>query len=149
MTGVSDLLTNNGLTPNQPSQPEDSPRWRGVKQGIMIWLVGFFLVALLVALVPRPGDFYRVFVAALFVLGFFGGLLRMAYALMFQSKSPKNKFPEQQFLAENQSKQAFLPPQQTIPVADFVAPGRRTTNDLMQPYSVVETTTKLLEKEER
>lgn len=84
-----------------------------------------------------------------------GGLLRMVYALMFEEAAPVGASSDS-FLdaAQHHLKRSAgmreLPPQQSFPVSSYAAPKTgnwRDTNDL-QPRSVVEGTTKLLEKEE-
>lgn len=93
------------------------------------------------------------------VLGIFGGLIMMVSAFIFfpkdrpvypftQAGLPQNQavgYPQQ---APNQ--QPGLPPQQSIPAAAYGPPQAgswRDTNDL-QPASVTESTTRLLEKQD-
>lgn len=92
-------------------------------------------------------------IAAVFF--FIGGLLRMAYALMFESGDPGAPTLEEKALAgmaalkSPQTKHASLLPQSSEPIATFIPPSSgnwRDTNDL-QPSSVTENTTKLLEKD--
>lgn len=76
------------------------------------------------------------------------GLLRIAYALLFQSADPRPI--ETQFAFPAVADPGRLPQAQSVPVADFTPPAQgswRTTNDLV-PHSVTDSTTKLLEKEE-
>jgi hypothetical protein len=84
-----------------------------------------------------------------------GGLLRMAYAMMFESDVPTDLTLEgsvyqsaQSLLGKKQNIKS-LPPEQSIPVSSYVPPTAgnwRDTNDLT-PTSVTESTTKLLQKE--
>ena len=137
-----------------PSIPTDSARRRGVKQGI-------FLMLLMIVLAPVLGLIFRfgfnmmpwpmgIFV---FLLGG-GGLLRIIYALFFESKYSHNP------LAPDESRRtgsvAAGQPNRELPVGDSSSyipptPARagnwRDTNDL-QPPSVTDATTKLLEKEQ-
>ncbi|MFM9905366.1 MAG: hypothetical protein ACKVQJ_12450 [Pyrinomonadaceae bacterium] len=87
---------------------------------------------------------------------FMGGVLRMIYALMFESAEPGGQTLEEKVLAgaaafkAPQPNPQALPPQISTPIDNFIAPATgnwRNTNDL-QPTSVVEGTTKLLEKDE-
>lgn len=159
LTGISEVVANNGLIPNQPTEIEevkDSPRKRGVKQGLMILLVGCFLIAPLIAMIHIGTNTDPIFMAVAIIISFFGGLLRMVYALLFESKNPSGKTLEQKVFDSTKSlmgkrqNQPALPPQQSTPVSDYVAPGSwRDTKDLVQAGSVTETTTKLLQKEEK
>jgi hypothetical protein len=86
------------------------------------------------------------------VLFFVGGLLRMIYALMFESKEPGGPTLEEKILAGatglNAPKQT-LPPRSSMSAVNYFAPAsgiRRDTKEL-QPTSVVEGTTKLLKED--
>lgn len=96
------------------------------------------------------------------VLGIFGGLILMLSAFIFFPKDkpavplmPGMLPPSQPAVYQNhpqtaQNPQAALPPQQSIPVSTYgppVAGSWRDTNDL-QPTSVTESTTRLLDKDE-
>lgn len=159
LTNVSEIIIKNGLSNNQPNQIEeikDSPRKRGLKQGAMLMLVGLLLVLPLVTIVSiaiHAGPFMS---ALVLILSFCGGILRMIYALMFESKYPAGNTLEQNVIASVQSlvgkrqNQSSLPPSQSIPVSDYVTPSMgswRDTNDLVEPHSVIETTTKLLNED--
>ena len=84
-----------------------------------------------------------------------GGFLRIAYALMFEAGAPAalSSGSETRTAAYDLSGSApagSLPPQRDIPASVYAAPGTgrwRDTNDL-EPASVTENTTRLLEKEE-
>ena len=159
LTGTADLLQTGGLIPQLPAQPglkADSPRTRGVKQGLFIFLLTFLVVPL-VAIISvlmlgiRP---WGIPMAAITL--FVGGLLRMAYAAMFESPIPSGKTLDEsayagaQRLLNRQPTAHGLPPQQSYPVSFYVQPAAgnwRDTSDL-QPTSVTEGTTKLLENEE-
>lgn len=96
------------------------------------------------------------------VLGIFGGLIMMVSAFIFFPKErpvaplmpgmlPPNQMAGYQNAPQPaQQAQAALPPQQSIPVSTYGPPQAgswRDTNDL-QPASVTESTTRLLDKEE-
>lgn len=158
LTGVSEVVANNGIIPNQNNQTEievkDSPRKRGIKQGAMIMLVGMLLIVPLLAMLHVATDTEPFIMAIVAIISFWGGILRMIYAWMFESKKPNTKNFEQNItekLFGNKQNQQALPPQQSIPVNDYVAPNAgswRETNDLVEVGSVTDNTTKLLEKEE-
>ena len=153
LTGTSDLLQTGGIMPQLPAQTGfkvASPRNRGLKQGLFIFLLTFLVVPLIaiISVALHLGVWGIPIVAiALFV----GGLLRMAYAAMFESSIPIGE--ESGFagpaLPGRPANQA-LPPQRSYPVSSYVSPAAgnwRDTSDL-EPASVTEGTTKLLEDNE-
>ena len=76
---------------------------------------------------------------------FFVGLVMMLYALLFRDKAaPVNYQAPQTSALGSTSPRGSLPPAATIPI-----PGRQRvrTNELAQPPSVTENTTKLLDNE--
>ena len=92
------------------------------------------------------------------ILGIFGGLIIMLSSLFFLKPNPKSFgnqletkagiYGQNQFGAK--INQTALPPQQTYPVSDYVQPQAgswRATEDL-QPTSVTEETTKLLDEKD-
>ena len=90
------------------------------------------------------------------VIGIFGGLIMMISSLIFLKKEPKFASDPRIYAAQGQydlsGQQGYsaLPPQQTTPASVYTAPvtgSWRDTNDL-QPTSVTEGTTRLLEKDE-
>jgi len=159
LTGTADLLQTGGIIPQLPARvgfKADSPRTRGLKQGLFIFLLSFLVVPL-VAIISvllfgmKP---WGIPIAA--VTLFVGGLLRMAYAAMFESPVSSGKTLEEPVytdarpLLNRQPTAQGLPPQQSYPVSSYVQPAAgnwRDTSDL-QPTSVTEGTTKLLENEE-
>jgi hypothetical protein len=89
------------------------------------------------------------------VIGIFGGLILMISSLLFLKKEPKfdlHMHPQQnQYDLPGYQSYSALPPQQSVPASVYAAPATgswRDTNDL-QPTSVTEGTTKLLEKDEQ
>jgi hypothetical protein len=90
------------------------------------------------------------------VIGIFGGLMLMISSLIFLRKEPKftgdpRMYPPAQYDLPGQQGYSALPPQQSMPVSVYTVPvtgSWRDTNDL-QPTSVTEGTTKLLEKDEQ
>jgi hypothetical protein len=157
LSGTAELLKIGGVLPvSQNADPKlSSARARGVKQGL-------FLMLLAVVLVPIMGILLRFAIGmgtpwpigvVLFMLGG-GGLLRMAYALMFEQSATTALpaapvYPAASLKVSPAVGQASLPAQQTQPASDYVEPrigGWRDTKDL-DPVSVTENTTKLLEKD--
>lgn len=116
----------------------------------LFWFIFFtcFMTAFF-AILGAPEEF----VGILAISGFFGGLLILMSSLIFFRSSklvvPSSFQPPTAFAGQHQ--QAALPPQQSIPVNAYGAPQAgnwRDTNDL-QPTSVTESTTRLLNDEDR
>ena len=153
LEGVNSLLATGGMTPNSlpPANRPLSARTKGVRQGAMLMLSTLFIVPMtaifIVGLLHGPGEI--VALAAVFC--FIGGLLRMMYALMFESS-----YPEPDELApyaapvtpqfERMGRNAGLPP-----APGHTAPSWRpqpNTAELVHRPSVTENTTRLLDKDD-
>lgn len=157
LTGVAEVVSNNGFIPMRAAKdlPATSPRKRGLKQGLFIFLLSFLVVPLLAiaTIALNVDEPFAVAIAA--VLLTVGGLLRMAYALMFESGVPTLKTGEAigqpPHLAGVQQIASALPPSRSTPASSYAAPSAgawRDTNELQhQPGSVTDSTTKLLEKD--
>ena len=86
LTGVAQVVENEGIVP-MPAQARlasGSPRRRGVMQGTFIFLLSFLIVPL-VAIICMALTIGPEPVAITAILLTVGGLLRIAYALMFES----------------------------------------------------------------
>lgn len=158
LTGIAKVIENDGLVPQSGTFfAAGSPRRRGVMQGVFFFLLTFLVVPL-TGILTVALDFEPFLAGAAAILFFMGGLLRIVYALMFESGSPGGKTLEEKVLgntpifAEKQ-KAPELPPAQSIPVSTYAPPPGaghwRDTNDLAPtPGSVTDNTTKLLQREE-
>ncbi len=154
MNGLAEVVLNGGMLQQTEAKPP-TPRRRGLRQGGSLILLGALVVPLLGVLsllIPFPEEFIGL--AA--IIFFLGGILRMVYALIFESGNPNEKTLEEnvyetaQKLLKKQPQANALPPQQSIPVDNYVPPTQgtwRDTNDLT-PTSVTDNTTKLLNKED-
>ena len=147
LTAAAELLHTGGVPPHAPNA-SSSPRARGLKQGLFIFQLTF-LLAPIVGLISVFGlrmEPWPVGVVV-FLLGV-GGLLRMVYAVMFEPSSTtalaegSGMGSAEPLLGGRTSDQA-LPPPSFVPAA---AHGRLDTSDL-EPASVTEGTTKLLDKD--
>ena len=155
LSDIAEVVANKGISPYKTpgrARKKDSPRKRGLKQGGMIMLVGCLLVVPVISILMPFLNFPVFVVPIAAVLSFMGGLLRMIYAWMFEEKEEfafEQDYPNQNIIGDKTSNNA-LPPPQSIPVSDFVPPpgSWQTTNNLVQPPSVTEHTTKILKKEE-
>ena len=157
MTGVGELIANDGnaaLTATGATKI-DSPRKRGIKKGLFIFLLAFLVVPIIAILTLMVNaEPFAVVISA--ILLSVGGLLRMAYAWMFESSEPvgltleQNVYNSTQNLLNKQPNQNILPDSQTVPASSYMPPKHgnwRDTNDL-EPSSVTDPTTKLLQKDQ-
>lgn len=151
MEGMEDFVNKGGipLEMQDASQKPDSPRRRGVKQGGLMMFSAFIVVPLLAILSEGVGLAEElVAFAAIFL--FWGGLLRIVYALIFQRKSAVGENDNGLFASVKETflgkaEQQALPPQQAQPIPTFNEPplGKwRETNDL-DPVKSSEKTTRL------
>lgn len=156
LTGVAQVVANSGQVPVQKTGitgMPDSPRRRGVKQGGFLFLLTFLVVPIL-GLITVATDI-EPFLPALGVLLFgVGGILRMIYAVMFETGTGSQlPIHSQNALPGTADQRRGLPDAQSVPASAYVSPSAgswRDTNDLQrQPGSVTDSTTKLLEKEDR
>jgi hypothetical protein len=156
LTGTYNLLQTGGVDPTaaRPGRPLRSPRNRGLKQGLFIFLLTFLIVPI-IAIMTIAVNAREPFVVAIAAITLFvGGLLRMAYALLFEEHYETVPSTGDDFLSAAQlhmNRNTALPAAQSIPVDVFTAPRTgnwRDTNDL-EPGSVVDGTTKLLEDDRR
>ena len=157
LTGIAQVVAKGGALPQfiNPNDPNTiSPRKKGIKQGGILMLSGLIIVPL-VALLAVALNIDPTLVAVVAILTFWGGLLRIIYAALFESTQPSGKTLEENVLSSAQNllgekkEQNALPQGESIPTSGYVPPNQsnwRDTNDLAQP-SVTEGTTKLLEKD--
>jgi len=156
--GVVELLAQGGVLRSGGEELQEqmmSPRRRGVRQGVMMMLVGTVLVPVLAIL----SDFnhfrlLELLVPLAAVICFAGGLMRILYATVFEQGASKTRkdapayvppiAPQAQLNASVRA--SALPPPQSIPVSDYT-PRRTTTAELVPPPSVTENTTRLLDEE--
>jgi hypothetical protein len=158
LVAVGDLLQTGGINPlavSTGAAPILSARKRGIKQGLFLFL-STFLFAPLMGMISLALKIEPFLVGIAVVVCFLGGLLRMVYALMFESADPGTSTLEEKVLIGSASANSTTPNAHalssgtTVPAAQYFAPVTgtwRDTNDL-EPASVTENTTKLLAKDE-
>lgn len=154
LTGVWELIAKGGLSSQIGASPENnkiSPRRKGLKQGGQLVALGLIVVPLLV-IISIVFHIDPALVIIISILSFWGGILRMLYARIFESKNPNEINVEQHVLRRAKSlfgkKPEALPPQ-SISVSSYApsATGNwRNTKDLIES-SVTEKTTRLLEND--
>ncbi|MCW5958680.1 MAG: zinc ribbon domain-containing protein [Pyrinomonadaceae bacterium] len=144
MSGVAHLLESGGAIMSEG----DSPRKRGLKQGLLIFLLSFLIVPILtvISILIRTETPAAVIIAAILFGG--GGLLRMIYAFLAESNNSDRKI--QHVSGENRVTGEVQPRKisegEQIPASEYLRPETRNwrdTNDFSPP-SVTEKTTNLL-----
>jgi hypothetical protein len=160
LDGVSQILANGGMLPvYTPSEggKEISARRRGVRQGVILLLTGAVLVPILGVLTSfaQNSTFLEILVAIAAILCFVGGPLRMLYAAIFEEGAPQRPhFPQPSYAPPAMPVRsplqghtpASLPPPPANPAGAWRS--RPKTAELVQPPSITENTTRLLEKDE-
>jgi hypothetical protein len=152
------LLSSGGALPAYRSTDEPgqiSPRRKGVKQGMLLFLLGVLLVPILGMFASFSSAVFPQMLAILAaIICFVGGPLRMFYAAVFEEGAPKPLRPygppmpmhvPQQFIPQAPTP-ALPPPPARQPPSWRTRP---TTAELANPPSVTENTTRLLDKEDR
>ena len=158
LDGVLQLLSNGGNLPvyRSPDEPVPiSPRRKGVKQGLLLFLLGILLVPIL-GMFASFSNFIlpQMLTILAAIICFIGGPLRMFYAAVFEEGAPKPvrvygpppMHVPQQFVPHVPS--PALPPPPARPQQPSWR-ARPNTAELVNPPSVTENTTRLLDKEDR
>lgn len=158
MEGVMHLLGHNGLLPHYPTELGEttiSARRKGVKQGVILMLLGALFVPMFGVMsgfsAGRISDVFAFFAAITAIICFLGGPLRMLFAAIFEEAAkPKSYMPAVSYIPP-----AMPPPPQARvsalpPPAVSTQPwrARPDTAEIVPPTSVPDHTTKLLEKNE-
>jgi hypothetical protein len=151
------LLAHGGMLPlYQPLEGEQkiSPRRRGVKQGALLMLIGAVLVPLMgVFSAFAPGRLeimFEFFAALAAILCFVGGPLRMLYAAIFEEGAPTRQLATPSSYAPPAitpppaARVSALPPASVSPASSWRP--RPQTAEILQPPSVTDHTTRLLDK---
>lgn len=158
MEGVMHLLGHGGMLPSYSTEPGDttiSPRRKGVKQGVILMLLGVLFVPIfgvMAGFAPgRVADIFAFFAAITAVICFIGGPLRMLFAGIFEEGAkPKSYMPAVSYIPpamppSPQARVSALPPP-AVNTQPWRAPP--DTAEIIPPTSVPDHTTKLLEKSE-
>jgi hypothetical protein len=155
MEGVMHLLGHGGMLPRYEAPSGEktiSPRRKGVKQGVLLMLIGALLVPIfgvMSGFAPgRISDVFAFFAAISAVICFLGGPLRMLFAAIFEEAAKSQGYV---------AAPSYLPPAVPQPAARVSAlpPAavntqswrqRPQTAEIVAPPSVTDHTTQLLEK---
>lgn len=144
LTGTAVLLENDGEIPGSSKSDEPKPRSarnRGIKQGIFIFLLTFLVFPVLAVIESSYNDYFNVTLVTTAVLGV-GGLLRIAYAVMFESAVPGTMA-----ITSGDGKGKPLPAPASADI--FAAPitGNWRNTEKLQSATISEGETKRLERD--
>jgi hypothetical protein len=155
---VSDLLLTGGrldYRQHEPVMRQLSPRQKGIRQGAMLMLSSLVIVPVVIFLGVAMLGLDGVLIPLAGSLCVMGGLLRMLYALFFESDfQPGMPAVSPAYIAppmppnylSTPAHNSALPPPQSVPAQGF-RPPRYDTGELPQrPPSVTDHTTQLLGK---
>lgn len=155
---VSDLLLTGGrlaYRPQGPSIRQLSPRQKGIRQGAMLMLSSLVIVPIVLFLGVAILGLNGVFIPLSGSLCVMGGLLRMLYALFFESDfqpeiplAPAYVPPPMppNYLGTPRHN-STLPPAHSAPAQGFRPPRYDTGELLQRPPSVTDHTTRLLDNQ--
>lgn len=155
LSGVRELVASGGVAAAGSvvgAQSALSKSQKGVRRGTLMMLVSFPL-ALLVGLLSAIDDVFAVLLL-LPLLCFVAGFARLLYGVFWEERRARAKevASQAQVAAANPAQVGApargtgLPPARFAPVEDFT-PQRMKTAEILQPPSVTENTTRLLEDE--
>lgn len=149
LSGVAELVAGDGLLPTperEASIKRRSPRYEGVRQGVILLMLAIVLLPL-VDVIGRP---YHEALIFMFLLA---GIMRTAYAIIFQEGAAKRHSRDSELSGSQSAKvklsggeDTALPPATSIPADDFIS-SRKETTKAAGTFSVTENTTKLLDNE--
>lgn len=156
MEGTIHLLAHGGMLPQYQAPPDAktiSARRKGVKQGVLLMLIGAILVPLFGVMSSfAPGrleNVFAFFAAISAIICFLGGPLRMLFAAIFEEGAPKYPFPMSPTYnipsIPPANRTPGLPPASVNPASQWRQ--RPQTAEILQPPSVTDSTTRLLDKE--
>ncbi|MDT5293325.1 MAG: hypothetical protein QOJ76_205 [Acidobacteriota bacterium] len=160
---VSEVVEAGGRLPLRQlaqGRAHPSPRSKGLKQGAFLMLSTVVVVPVVILLGVAMLNLPEELIPLTAVVCVMGGLLRMLYALFFESNVPVETSgagaPQYtppavppNYLGPPPPPASALPPQQSTPVPAYRRPQRFDTGELAQPPadSVTDHTTRLLDKQ--
>ena len=157
LTTVAEVVAHGGYLPQLVELGKKKKPFLSRRNGMafsLIWLLFFLFI-----MTPFWGIVDVEELAALSaIIGIFGGLIWLVSSLIFLKKDTPVYPGSQAFMPQGarqdlpgQPNYSALPPQRSVPVSSYGPPqpgNWRDTKDL-EPASVTESTTKLLEKDDR
>jgi hypothetical protein len=162
MDGVSHLLATGGVLQSYPGgevTTERSAKWKGVRQGMILFLIGVLLVPIMGVFSAFTGamisEAFQMLAALFALICFVGGPIRMLFAALFEEGAPRMAMqqlqpPPNAYVARTLSASQpapgrvnVLPPANVNPASGWRRPN---TSELVGRPSVTENTTRLLDK---
>ena len=163
---ISEILANGGFLPQLADLYKTKSFWTK-KNGVMLsvfWFIFFVLIATPFWGIMDVGEMAGITA----ILGIFGSLMILIASLVFLRSSKELQPSSHNPMTTNQNVQIpvaaqplpglhganarqALPPQHSVPASEYVAPkpgSWKDTNDLVQPNSVTDETTKILANKE-
>jgi hypothetical protein len=158
MDGVTQLLATGGILPTYSASDgpaERSAKFKGVRQGMILFLIGVLLVPIMGVFSAFTHGFlsdgFQMMAALFALICFVGGPVRMLYAALFEEGAPRVGLPAPNYVQRPvvvpqhvQGRVNALPPQPVNPVGGWRRPN---TSELVGRPSVTENTTRLLDKD--
>lgn len=153
---VSELLVHGGFLP-QLAQINQKRKFFTKKNGVVFGIFWFIFLTMFSTAFFGILNAPEELIAIIAITGVFGAMMIILASLIFlPSSTPPGVFSPQFRNAQTPAglygvNQPALPPQQSIPASAYTTPGPgtwRDTNDL-EPTSVTENTTRLLNEDER
>lgn len=154
---VAEVLAHGGFLPQLAQLDQKRPKYFNKKNGVGLGVFWFIFLTMFATaffgILGAPDELIGIMA----ITGVFGALMIIVGSLIFlPSSKPKIEYPQQMPMTPQPQglhggMPTALPPQQTIPAQVYMAPGPgnwRDTNDL-EPSSVTENTTRLLNEDER
>ena len=149
LAAVKELVLTGGEVNVEPPIQSSSKGFRGAKKAAWIMIASLFVLFIVGLFVAIDDDFAVLMIVP--SLGFGFAFFRLLYAVFFEDRlRPREKpapapvasaFPGRS-IASVRYRELSAPP--GLPIDDFVSGGKRTA-EVVQPASVTENTTKLLD----
>jgi hypothetical protein len=156
LAGVVQLVSTGGavpqMTPGDVGIKGMSPRQRATRQGLMMMLSTILVVPLVAILTVNLDLLPQMLIPLTAMILFIGGLLRIIYGKLFEENWPRNQVggpatayvPPYMAPPMNAPARAEIGGKQSIPATAWQRP--RNTAELVNPPSVTENTTRLLDQ---
>lgn len=153
LSAVRELIATGGVpAEREPEGGRLSPAFRGVRKGVWVLLAGV-LMTLVIGLMAAADEDLAVLLL-LPLLCFVVGFVRVLYAVFLENRAPRGKKDSEQPQVPparppqpiSAARNPELPPAQVPPTTAFIE-KRVKTAEIVQPPSVTENTTRLLDEE--
>lgn len=152
---VAEILLHGGFLP-QLAVLQKGKKLFTRRNGLFFALFWFMIFAMILTPIWAAADVEEL-AAICAVLGTVGGMIFVISSFAFLKKEPKNtenftqELPNRETQNLYQPQHTALPPQKTQPAQNYTSPANPwkapDTGSLVQPHSVTDNTTKLLEKD--